>query len=321
MDIKNCGLMDRKQQLISYVAAFIFIFMLDTEAANSQSVPPGEGEASHECEETITWRFGSIDPRFTFDQASLKTVVQQVSSLWSAADGYPVIIYDPGGDVELNFYYTDQQNYTDNEQELSGKIRRLRQIYYSQNVMYQRQERLFENDELLFNKMQSEYNSAVNEYNQTLDRIQTAGVRSRDLDVKLKRLERDVDMKESELETMRQNLLDREQELHALSDELNQQADSVNELMYQYQKRFSSWRTFYQGVYLNVAGKRKINIYQFDNIGRLKLVLAHEFGHALGIDHVGNPNSVMYYLTDRQDTRNLRLSEEDIRALQSRCSL
>lgn len=313
--------MDRKQQLISYLAAFTFIFILDTETASSQSVPPGNGESSHECEETITWRFGSIDPRFTFDQDSLKTVVQQVSSLWSAAAGYPVIIYDPGGDVELNLYYTDQQNYTDNEQELSGRIKRLRQIYYSQNVMYQRQERLFESDEILFNQKQSEYNSTVNEYNQTLDRIQTAGVRSRELDARLKRLERTVGAQESVLETKRRDLHDREQELHALSDELNQQADTVNELIYQYQKRFSSWRTFYQGVYLNVAGKRKINIYQFEDIGRLKLVLAHEFGHALGIDHVGNPNSVMYYLTDRQDTRNLQLSEEDIRAVQSRCSL
>jgi predicted Zn-dependent protease len=72
---------------------------------------------------------------------------------------------------------------------------------------------------------------------------------------------------------------------------------------------------------LNVAGKRKINIYQFDDIERLTLVLAHEFGHALGLTHVGNPKSVMYYLTDRQDTRNLKLSEEDIRAFQYRCNL
>ena len=312
--------MYRYLQLILFFTAFLTMVLLDVKAISSQSLITGESSVSEKCEETITWKFGTVDSRFDIDKDSLKTVVQRVSGLWSGAAGYSVIAYEPEGDVELNFYYTDQQQYTDNEQELSNRISRLRQMYYSKNVIYQRQKNLFEREEQSFNKKQSEYNALVESYNQTLNRIQTAGVRSRELDDRLKRLKREAELQEAILETSRRELHENEQELQKLSEKLNERADVINELVYQYQKRFSSWRTFYQGVYLNVGGKRKINIYQFDDIGRLKLILAHEFGHAIGLRHVGNPKSVMYYLTERQNTRNLQLSDEDVRAIQDRCN-
>ncbi|MFO7846478.1 MAG: matrixin family metalloprotease, partial [Balneolaceae bacterium] len=268
-----------------------------------------------------TWKIGSVDARFDMDNDSLKSIVQSVSDLWSEAAGYPVIAYDPDGEVELNLYYTDQQQYTEDEQQLSDRIERLRQKFYAQNLMYQRQENSFENEQTEFNKKQAEYNAVVEAYNQTLSRIQTTGVRSRELDDRLKKLGREIDMKEADLASMREDLREQDAELRNLSNRLNSRANSVNELVYQYKKRFSGWRTFYQGVYLDVGGKRKINIYQFDDVGRLKLILAHEFGHALGLKHVGNPKSVMYYLTDRQNTADLQLSEEDIREIQFRCVL
>ena len=311
--------MYRNFKLLSYLAALLVMTFAEAETVRSQSLFSFQGEAVKECDQPITWKFGTVDSRFDIGKDSLKTIVQRVSGLWSGAAGYSVITYDPEGDVELNFYYTDQQQYTDNEQELSNRISRLRQMYYSKNMIYQRQKNLFEREEQSFNKKQSEYNALVEAYNQTMNRIQTAGVRSRELDDQLKRLKREAELQEEILGTSRKELHEKEQELQKLSEKLNERADVINELVYQYQKRFSSWRTFYQGVYLNVGGKRKINIYQFDDIGRLKLILAHEFGHALGLRHVGNPKSVMYYLTERQNTRNLQLSEEDVRAIQDRC--
>jgi uncharacterized protein YukE len=297
------------------------VLFLSTETSQSQSVFSIDGEPAVECNQTVTWKFGTIDPRFEVDEDSLKNIVQSISDLWSKAAGYTAIAYDPDGEIDINFYYTEQQQYTEDEQQLSNRIDRLRQNYYSLNVMYQRHKRLFEDEEAAFNKKQSEYNATVEAYNRTLTRIRTAGVRSRELDDQLKKLRRDVEIQESDLAVMRENVNNQETELQNLSDQLNHRADTINELSYQYKKRFSSWRTFYQGVYLNVGGKRKINIYQFDDIGRLKLVLAHEFGHALGLDHVGNPKSVMYFLTDRQSTQNLQLTEEDIHAFELRCVL
>jgi predicted Zn-dependent protease len=73
---------------------------------------------------------------------------------------------------------------------------------------------------------------------------------------------------------------------------------------------------FCEGNYARKGGTQTITIYQFDNNSRLVRVLAHEFGHALGLKHSDDPNAVMYRLI-RSDS--LELAPDDINALKARC--
>jgi predicted Zn-dependent protease len=50
-------------------------------------------------------------------------------------------------------------------------------------------------------------------------------------------------------------------------------------------------------------------------------VLAHEFGHALGLDHVEDPQAIMYYLMDKQNIKDLKLTTDDINALKKGCNI
>ncbi len=84
-----------------------------------------------------------------------------------------------------------------------------------------------------------------------------------------------------------------------------------------YNTRFGEAKEFNQGDYRG----NEINIYQFSEIDELKLVLAHELGHALELDHVEKPESIMYYLMDKQNLAFLQLTEEDKNALKIKCGL
>jgi predicted Zn-dependent protease len=77
-------------------------------------------------------------------------------------------------------------------------------------------------------------------------------------------------------------------------------------------------REFCEGLYEYKNGKRSINIYQYDNEYRLVRVLAHEFGHALGLNHSKSAEAVMYPLIQSD---SLALAADDIAALKEHCKI
>ncbi len=96
-------------------------------------------------------------------------------------------------------------------------------------------------------------------------------------------------------------------QLNLERDILNAHADALGE---EYQSGFFSY------------GDNKLTIHQYDNVNHLKVLLAHEFGHAISIDHIDNPESVMYYLLSEDGViRDFKLSDDDKTALNRVCKL
>jgi hypothetical protein len=112
--------------------------------------------------------------------------------------------------------------------------------------------------------------------------------------------------------------------INSLVGKTNELAEKEKTIVNNYNSNLSSYKNKYgepvqfdKGVYDGT----KIDIFQFNEIGDLRLTIAHEFGHALGIDHLENPQSLMYYLMGEQDMDNPQLSSEDITALKDACMI
>jgi len=58
----------------------------------------------------------------------------------------------------------------------------------------------------------------------------------------------------------------------------------------------------------------KIEIYGFDNLKQLKVVLAHEIGHLVGIPHIENKGALMNPIVQKNQEMNLSLTQDDIKA-------
>ena len=64
-----------------------------------------------------------------------------------------------------------------------------------------------------------------------------------------------------------------------------------------------------------------ILVYQFGNKKDLSLALSHELGHALGLNHVENAKSIMYYVTGNNNDILATPSIEDLAELKRVCKI
>jgi len=182
-----------------------------------------------------------------------------------------------------------------------------------------------------YDSLNKTYNQKLKEYNADADKYEN----------KLKEYEEEVQHWNSQggapedeykklqeeknaLEDIYKNLEKERTTLNALMGKANQAAKKVNSLagnynesLETYKNKFGSSREFEKGVYDGQA----INIYEFEENSDLEMTLIHEIGHALGIEHLNDPSSIMYYLMGEQNLENPKLTEEDLSALKNICKL
>lgn len=264
------------------------------------------------CERRVEYYVGSIDKKFDISEEELLSVIDQAASVWEESVGHTVFTYVPDSKVAINLVFDERQEKTRLEQQESSSIDNSGDRISTATDALDRDEKNIERLEQEYQSLQNEYNKASAKLSSLKSRANsTSGAAQYNNQVsKVNGLISLLQQKQAQLNTAINSFNGRVKSTQRL---VNNHNDSINS----YNSTFTSEEDFDKGDY----GSNVVSIYQYENNKDLALVIAHELGHVLGLDHVENPDSIMYYTLEEQNTNNMSLSDEDIEELGKRCSL
>lgn len=263
------------------------------------------------CERPIVYSIGTFDERFSITRTTLESAMSEAAGLWNAAAGKTVLVYGEGG-VPVNLLYgehqkaaelgktidSEQQRYEDKRAE----VEEMRSTYLALVSRYNTRLAAFERDTEAYDKDVAYWNARGGAPPAEYQRLQS---------------------ERSELERRERELGRLSDEVNAFVDELNAEVEELNSLAEVTNTKVNEYNEnvghdFDQGNYIQDKEGKRINIFEFTNSVELKRLLAHEFGHALSLDHVENPESIMYSYNIGDA---FKLTAEDTAALRTRCGI
>jgi len=269
------------------------------------------------CRKPLAYDIGTLDSQFGISKDKFLKTAQEAEKIWEDGIGKNLFNYQPSAKFKMNLVFDDRQKTTIEAVGSKEKIETSRQAYDSMVSRYNQVTSLYKYDLGRYNAEVIQFETDLAEYNAKVARINgQGGARSNEYQ-QLEEVRKSLEARQIDLAQERTDLNSRARELNELGDQVNSLARELNIEVDVHNQTFGEAREFDQGEYT----REKINIYQFDTIGDLRLVIAHELGHALGINHTENPESIMYYLMDKQDTAKPTLTKEDIQAFTDRCKL
>jgi hypothetical protein len=266
------------------------------------------------CPTPLLYKVGTLDGHFAISKEEAIAHLAKAEVAWEENAGRELFVYDENANFTVDFVFDDRQAVADNaanrsvaldaqkakNEELYNTIAELEQKYKELSTIYE--------------SRVSSYEERLKQYNQTVRRYNDQGGAPAEEFEKLQTEQKSLDVEASELSSQAGEMNTLASEINTLGTQSNELIEAYNRQVQQFNKDFGYSREFTQGDYTG----SNINIYKFSNTAELVTVLTHEFGHALGIDHVEGEGSVMYYLlTD--ESEHPSLSEEDVVAFMATC--
>jgi DNA repair exonuclease SbcCD ATPase subunit len=280
---------------------------------------PGTGRSAP-CEQPLTYQIGEIDDRYDITQKELASVMKEVEDLWFTAMDKDLLNYSEDGKVVVNLVYGEEQERSEREKKLSNRIEIKKEQRKVTEEEYKRISRVFKSKREDLEELQSQNKQEVTKYNNYVTKWNGKSDVPEQVKREIKQMKRELEKVQAELQQKQDELEFHRQQANSKGKQLNKLIEEEKELVASYNNRFAKARKFNQGQFVKQGENENVYIYQFSDKHDLKTVLAHEFGHAMGLEHVSNPESIMHEMMDEQNIFDLSLTSEDINAIKSRCT-
>ncbi|UUM28172.1 M10 family metallopeptidase domain-containing protein [Acinetobacter colistiniresistens] len=253
----------------------------------------------------LRYRIAEVDPRFKLSIEQVKSISQQATQIWKDGTQQDYFVYDPNAQLAIHLIYDERQIESEQRREHLSQLQSNQQHWQDKKQQLDLIEKEILSSKQLLDLKQQQLNQQIQHYNQEQHNARQHPAsyanpdyfqqRQRDLEQNVKLLQQEIDQYNQRIAQLNQQV----DELNALDQQLT---NSVS----QFKQRFKP-HLFHKGLF----NGKQILIYEFESEDDLRLTLAHEFGHALGLQHTDDPQALMYPVMKEQNATHFRLTQAD----------
>jgi hypothetical protein len=240
------------------------------------------------CDLPMEYALGKLDPRFRLSRAQALSALQSAVGYWESATGKSMFRYAPSSLFKINFVYDERQ-----EMFGSSKAGSLGEIRQRHRALVAERTRLLAD----YRQRRDAYQAKVTHWN-------SQGGAPPEV--------------QKQLRAERGDLARRLRDANAMVPRINALVGKINAGGRGFNGRISTGITRRRSRAGTTIGL-VIDIFAFRSPRHLTLVIAHELGHAMGMSHVGTPQSIMYPVQGPQT--HTRPSPQDVGELHRVCKL
>jgi hypothetical protein len=290
---------------------------------------PDERGSRLPCAVPLRWQVGSIDERFALDAAAVRSAAEEAAKVWQAASGETLFVQDTLAGFPIHLVWDGRQAALQSALETQEDLRREGAALDAERAGVEEAQAGLRASFAEHRERLDSFGARLASYNDDVRRWNERGGAPDSIRVALTRAGAGI-------EEERVSLRRHGDELDRLRDRLEARADELNRRIEDRNRRARAFmagslpRAAESGRYSEsietrngrvTRVERRIGIFRFASRSALVAVLAHEMGHALGLDHAETRGALMSATVSvgRDGRGEPRLHPTDLALLEARC--
>ncbi|TFG35137.1 MAG: hypothetical protein E4H47_02175, partial [Parcubacteria group bacterium] len=239
---------------------------------------------SQPCGKPITYSIANLDQRFGLTKEELLDDLMRAEKIWESSVNKQLFEYSPGGDLKINLIYDYRQQATEELNKLGIVIHKDKASYDILKARYDLLAASYDKEKTYLADLVQNYEKSKSAYEEAVRYWNSRGGAPKKEYESLEQAKIDLD---NQILLINQT----QDSLNKLVSTINSIAAALNKLIVGLNLQVNAYNTigvatgreFSEGEYISDESGTVINIFQFSDQDSLIRVLAHEFGHALGL--------------------------------------